>query len=407
MAPRHSALGIPTANESELAIENTVNALNFEWGLGLNLSDSPDQNSPKKREETGITKTQEFRCLFRIRFICRKTSINASREIFQTQATRLYNGWVHKPRAERGVIPDATRHNPRRVTESERKQLLDCLFDILNDEYQKALELSKNTPISSRRRQLLEFDDSAIPWSMNRGMNDPKRPREDHDDSFFSKKVKKTECGPLPDMLPPQNPSRSFAGVSVNTSFASTTSLSERESIFSRQDSSIFASTQSTIADEDQPKLPTPSQEIREAFSKPQDNKTKSSDYGSSFDANLVPEVVEDLIDLGEEIPTPEKRERNPQIEGALSQDLLEIALGTDYTLTPKEVEFRDSLHQVFCKDARFVNLHSSSNCKTSRSTLIVEVCVISRHLRDYTSLSARWCLCQRYQRLSSQRRFG
>ncbi len=372
MAPRKPALDPPTANESTLAIQNTLEALNFEWDLNLQDPNSPDQDSPKKREESGLTHTIEYRCVSMIKLICRKTSIKGCRENFQAQAILLYNGWVHKPRAERGVVPEATRHRPHPVTEWERKQLLECLSETLNDEFQRAREISKNTPIS-KRRQLLEIDDSAVPWSISRDTNDPKRPRKVYDDSSFSRKLKILEHNP------PPNVSRPFAGRSGNTSFTSTVS---RDSIFSRQDESNFTNTQSTMVYEEEWKLPPPPQKTRESFSHPQDEKAKSSDYGSSFDPNLVAEeVVEDLIDFGEELPTLEKGERGVEIEEALSQDLLEIALGDESALSPKEIDFRESLHQIFCKDVLLINPDSGSNYETSRSTLVVEVCIISRNL--------------------------
>jgi hypothetical protein len=84
----------------------------------------PKTNYSAEKRERSLS----YQCIEKIRFLHFKKAFDPALLRFREQATILYSGWVRKPKAERGVVPEATRNKPRQVTERERVQRLRLLL---------------------------------------------------------------------------------------------------------------------------------------------------------------------------------------------------------------------------------------------------------------------------------------
>ena len=326
-----------------LKIKTIVESLSFNWDLRLKTPDPSE--SPEKR-----SKTAEEECVAKIVFLCWKDAIDPVLGRFRTEADILYSGWVHKPKAERGLLPKATRQTPRPVTPEERQQLLHCLLGNLTPDYDR-VKMESMSPSSVRRRamdlvdtnsslslpdfpRLPAVDDSPLPFSLtSKSRGDPKRRSDGESESTF----KKPKLPGPPSTRAPfrraysvnSNPPLSSGNLpgrrSVDTSFESNVS-----SIFSIGESSMLINTQSTEADDSFPVFSK--QNIQGAA----DDQAQSSDFGSCFDPDLVdlnfstapssPDLIdltsrisEDLIDL---------ESRNPNdAESEMAEDELQSRL--------------------------------------------------------------------------------
>ncbi len=324
-------------SSTDLRIKQVVSNLCFKWDLGLEVAEgeSPTKLPPVRRD-----------CLAKIRFLCWKKRIDTPLKKFDEEADNLYKKWVRKPKAERGVVPEATRHKPRPVTDAERDQLLHCLQQILREE-------SQHTPKRSGDLKSFSFtslEKGPVPFALSpRKVAQPKRPSEEgfNDVESSSKKMKQQD-GPstvevmLPksvnSMPPPDRgrPRRKASTVfrSADTSFASTTS-----SIFSRPSlgNSIFQNTQET-APEDEDSIPT---QPNTRPSSPIQNE-HGSDYGagSSFDSALAKAKYASGLLLGTEI-------RDSHVDERLSQDFNEHRL-KEPTIESVTALISDRLKEAF-----------------------------------------------------------
>jgi hypothetical protein len=102
-------------------------------------------------------------CIEKIRFLHFKKAFDPALLRFREQATILYSGWVRKPKAERGVVPETTRNKPRPVTERERVQRLRLLLGVLKEDLSKWM--TENTPSPARFLSSQEVDGSPLPLS--------------------------------------------------------------------------------------------------------------------------------------------------------------------------------------------------------------------------------------------------
>ena len=102
-------------------------------------------------------------CIEKIRFLHFKKAFDPALLRFREQATILYSGWVRKPKAERGVVPETTRNKPRPVTERERVQRLRLLLEVLKEDLSKWM--TENTPSPARFLSSQEVGGSPLPLS--------------------------------------------------------------------------------------------------------------------------------------------------------------------------------------------------------------------------------------------------
>ncbi|OWP06091.1 hypothetical protein B2J93_1848 [Marssonina coronariae] len=314
-----------------------------EWDLGLSF-DNPG--------------SIEYKCCEVIRFCCHKKIFDRAYQEFTREATTIYQGWINKPRGERGTIPDATRRRRRPVNPAEREELLRCFlatFKHFRDAFQR---LNGGTPPSIKlkadgyRRQLKQ-EAAIVPipslLSPSPRVSSDKRQREEpFADVPSTKKSKETRDPDLPPHQPPRMaPPRGRPRMqearqprSANTSFASTV-----PSVFSQEEqSSSFQNTQTTLPDTGL------GQESQDALTPWQDDRyVCSSDYrSSSFDAHvrglLEEEILNDHSSTAPVSPAEEK----------LSQDLLEFAIDNasrpdgEPSETDAEKRFRDQLQGTF-----------------------------------------------------------
>ena len=110
-----------------------VDKLNKEYNLGIHIV--PLSLSPRKRKEALTTEDEHV--AERIHSLVRRLGFrpNALPEIdeqFNQEARRVCSRWVRKPRATPNVIP-VTDASPRASTAEERRQLRECLLEILLD----------------------------------------------------------------------------------------------------------------------------------------------------------------------------------------------------------------------------------------------------------------------------------
>ncbi|KAB8296442.1 hypothetical protein EYC80_009183 [Monilinia laxa] len=246
---------------------------------------------------------------------------------FDREATHLCVSWVHKPRADRDVIPE-TRHQGRHlVIPNERMELLKCLRNILSEPYEKTRCLhqsgSSKVNTSARYAQRTQPDDSPVAFSISSSRkHDGKHPLEPFPDiNTGVKKAKGPETrasareslSKLPppgwNVSRPQNTRTDKAkmaspkgegNLNMNTSFETNIS-----SVFSQTFSSTFINSQSTDPDsEPEPelvmKLHSESLSLQDFDHRLE---TQSSDFGSSFDLAEAERTWTESF--GAKIPSP------------------------------------------------------------------------------------------------------
>lgn len=218
-------------------------------------------------------------------YLCQKEINDTSLHEFSTEAQVLYKGWVSKPKAERGVVPQRSRTNTRPVSLVERAHLLLALTKITSSAMDKKL-LEEREKVKLNPRT--SFDDAPVPLdllvskpsttSSKRHSDDasqinepvkrskladpfvkPDKPAVKAEFSIFSRKPSDSSLPP-----PVQGNKPDISSRVADTSFAS----SHNSSLF---DESNVVFTQETVPD------------IEKAANKNGDSQG-SENFGSSFD---------------------------------------------------------------------------------------------------------------------------
>lgn len=338
--------------EINLKIKMTVEKLSYRWGLCL---DPPkDCDSPRKRSEEPRTIEQEI--VFKVKALCFRKAIDPLVKRFEDEAEVLYSGWVHKPKAERGVVPERTRHSRVAVTEKERAYLLSCLRNILTEQYNATMTPKKqhlaagdaNASVGNPSRRRL--DDRPIPFPVSKIDSKRSRGQINNDDITFKKprlpqqagaSISRTDSLPGLSMQVPEGGTRS-----ATTSFASDASSIFSNAQFNNSNRSLpEVSTQETIPS--QPMLDNKDIGVDMQYRDPPDtsfgSETQSSEYegGSSFDAALL-EADADHVDVSQS---------DPAIDDELSQDRLEqVVIADDEVNELGEEELKERLRGIFRK---------------------------------------------------------
>jgi hypothetical protein len=352
----------PSASQSkkqediDFEVKSIIGNLNDEWSLELPIPE--EVASPEKR---GSHKEQ--RCFNMIYFlVCKNEAYPPVRE-FVVEAERLYIGWVSKPKAERGVVPESTRHKKKPVTAEERVKLLHVLYTLLSEKADKVKSQHaasplrwRQTPFESKNSRTPNVDDSPLPFPKMKP--DSKRQRDDQsiEPTSPKKKVKtpdKEKAEALATksanaMLPPprgrpivQEPKN---WRSANTSFESNATsavFSNASQSFSRSRSRL-PDTQETVPDLEDLNVHT--QEDPSSATVQKENHTSSEfGVGSSFEAALA--QTSDPVGLmqGSEVDSE-------HVDDELSQDLLESGIARDSCGVTEEDNLQERLEGVFRK---------------------------------------------------------
>ena len=351
-----------------LKIAAVVSSLSHEWDLRLVLPLPGD--SPSKR----VNQTLEQKCVFIIKALTFKDAIDSVLEDFRSQANILYSRWVHKPKGDRGTVPEKTRHKPHPVSDKERIELQTLFHDIANFEFTQIMTEERNTPLSKRRLLRsddgniaadpsasstgLLIDDTPIPsklQSSSRKLSLKRAAETVHDESKIFKRPPKPGSKPETDVLSrasfstatdserARNLSHDFSTIrSASDTFTSYVP-SDFETSFNRSGglSDVFSTTQSTESDD----------QISEYYF---DRLTKasiiekqhhSSEYGSSLDADLVK-----VADSFHNVPDPlESDSVRTETDDDIYEDAVDVLFEEDDVNTgEKEGRLRDSLKGIF-----------------------------------------------------------
>ncbi|KAM0172439.1 hypothetical protein ACHAPC_010765 [Botrytis cinerea] len=294
--------GSRSTEEIDLILEGR----NSKWDLRLpvNTFESPKERNLRyrSREEECVKKI-----VAQIKFLYFQNpeGLFDALETFDRQAHTLYGGWVLKVKADRGVLPDRTRHRPRPIASDERRKLQEELLKVLGLKYEVTASRSRQggssrayTPIRSIGKTP-KPDDSPLAFPLNSARKmDGKHlldPFPSIDTSIKKAKVPEVKSSGYegPSRVPmsqwslskPQFtethqqttvPLKGDGNSNWNTSFTTNAST-----IFSQEYSSTLVNTQATEPE------PEPIMKLRiEPYSSDdQESNTQSSDFGSSFDA--------------------------------------------------------------------------------------------------------------------------
>ncbi|ETI24302.1 hypothetical protein G647_03671 [Cladophialophora carrionii CBS 160.54] len=146
-----------TPHDTSRRIDQAIDSLNALWDLGLPRLHGVDADLA---DETGRLAS---RCSKRIRFLCyRAADIEAILADFNQNARQIHSEWVFKPSQERGTLPvlpqskslverdfrSKHKSGAVRLSDTQRHQLQERLFKILDDNY----ELAKMTRTYSTER---------------------------------------------------------------------------------------------------------------------------------------------------------------------------------------------------------------------------------------------------------------
>ncbi|KAF7865345.1 hypothetical protein EAF04_006322 [Stromatinia cepivora] len=350
-APKTPSLaGKIRANEE---IKGIYDSLNGRWGLGLLQrgfeSPASRQTRRKSPEEQLVDEI-----MFKIKYLYHKNLVYTLLDSFNAQAQGLYSGWVYKPKADRGVVPEKTRQRPHPTTPDERMELLKCLAAILNTEYE-GCQPGSATPSSRGLQQgsLLKAnasgrfirktqpDDSPVAFQLQSAQKlDAKRPLEpflDISTSIKKTKVPETKSSgreslsklppPQWNISRPQNtktdlskmvPLKGDATTKVDTTF--TTNVS---GVFSQGYSSTLVNTQSTAPDPD-PEPVTKKLRPEPLSLDEQGPKTQSSDFGSSFDTSEADRVYAESFGAGDPSQDPPRYDMVDDTDEEMSDGMLD-----------------------------------------------------------------------------------
>ncbi|KAL2074164.1 hypothetical protein VTL71DRAFT_7942 [Oculimacula yallundae] len=333
------------------AFETRLQWLCNDWDLGLDVK--------RKTRDVHGDLTLDCKCVNLLRFCHHKKVFDRVVSDFDKDARVLYQGWVNKPRADRGTIPPPTRRQKRPVNAAERDVLLQCLCKICKEYSDAWHKTSGGTPkhiLDKIRESTFDVAPVSTPSIIapSPRADSEKRPRDESfaDIPVTKKKTRQPDLPPqrsLSDMAPPRgrplrqesNPQASARKSSASFSRSANTSFTESEAsepVFSQDVDNSWVATQETIPDD----LP----EMREAFTTLQDDKYISSNYeSSSFEARIADIPEDDLIERIDLL-----RPASP-VEEELSQDLLDFGIeGSTAPAeeTPEEAQLRERLKNVF-----------------------------------------------------------
>ncbi|TVY46044.1 RNA-dependent RNA polymerase [Lachnellula subtilissima] len=318
----------------ECEIELIIGNLNHEWELNIPMP--KEVKSPEKRGES-----REQKCFNMIFFLAFKNQVIPPIRAFILDADNLYSRWVIKPKAERGVVPEVTRHRPKPITPTERSKLLQMLSTLLFEKSEEIKSQHATSPLRWRKSTQDEnaehpkLDDSPVPFPRLRQEPPNKRVREGAIETGPSKKIKtpeKTEVLAAKNtntMLPPPR-GRSIASEpkgwrSANTSFES----NAVSSVFSQSMQSIQPNTQDTVPDleetfyqtQDADRKEPGSATTNEGITTREGNHTSSEfGVGSSFEAALAQTSDPHGFLQGSDFIEAD-------VEDELSQDVMDITI--------------------------------------------------------------------------------
>ena len=432
------------ADEINLKIVWVVQNLNFTWDLDLPIPKKDD--SPNNRKET-----PREDCVNLIRFLTFKNEIDGILTDFNHQAEILYSGWVCKPKADRGVVPEKTRQRLHPVTDGERLQLQKYFIHKAAQRRIEIMSEEQKSPLSARPKIRQRLDDSPItsklpatkPGSKKRAAEDgdpfkvPAIPLQDGNKrrSMSSRSSSngarsrppsseqgKAIASATPKNIPTAQHQKSSVNpelLSRNTSFASVAS-SVFDSFLVDANASMPSLSQTTVPDEEDvalppaesleapiqlhsmanvardepnplPQLPTPqAPRPRTEFSSLPGTQS-SSQYGSSFDEQAVLESFKE-IDNPSFTGNPEATAANTGVDEELSQDLQDFDLSSqpvdvDAGASP-EKRLHQRLEDVFRK-LFFILLRNfcTANAQSSRNSRLSFKYSSSRPIRNSSSI--------------------
>ena len=356
-------------DDINLKISAVVSSLSHEWDLQLVLPLPGD--SPSKR----INQTRSQKCVFMIKALTFKDAIDSVLDDFRSQADILYSQWVHKPKGDRGTVPERTRHKPHPVSDQERVELQSLFLDIANHEFAQFMTQERETPLSQRRvlrsdeenitagrsasSAGLLIDDTPIPSKLLSSSGKPslKRAAEAaHDESETIKRLSKTGSKSELDVV-------SRASFSTSTdrergtklSHDSTTFMSINDSFISFAPSvfDISVNRSGDLSDISTTKIAGSDDQIIEYHFDPStkvsiiEKQHRRSEYGSSFDASLAK-----VADSFDSVPDPlESASVGTEVDDDVYEDAVDILLEEDGAkIGEKEGNLRNSLKGIFRK---------------------------------------------------------
>ena len=378
----------------ECEIELIIKNLNHEWKLNIPMP--KEVKSPEKRGES-----REQKCFNMIFFLAFKNQVIPPIRAFILDADKLYSRWVVKPKAERGVVPEVTRHRPKPITPTERSKLLEMLSTLLFEKSEEIKSQYAASPLRWRKSTQDEnaeqpkLDDSPVPFPRLRQEPPNKRVREGPIETGPSKKVKtpeKTEVLVAKNtntMLPPPR-GRSVAPESkswrsANTSFES----NAVSSVFSESMRSVQPNTQETVPDLEETFYQTQEADREEPGSATTREGTThegnhtSSEFGvcSSFEAALAQTSDPNGFFQGSEFTEAD-------VEDELSQDVMDIAIDPIHeprgTISNEDI-LKERLEDVFREHTYLLSLLLLTI--NSTPTACLELRFLCKTLRDHASV--------------------
>jgi hypothetical protein len=357
-------------DDINLKINTVISSLSYEWDLQLEVPKPGDSPSSRRLQ------TLPQKCVFKIKGLTFKNAIDTVLADFYYQADILYSRWVHKPKGDRGTVPEKTRHKPRPVSDKERVELQNLFYQIADREFAQIMIQERGTPLSKRRTLRSDdinvsirpsgssantpVDDTPIPssfFSSNRRPSLKRVAEAVHEESNTFKRTPKldsksgqeapsgasfaTSATSNREMNPPQE-SRKVR--SANTSFASEVPSVFDLNSFSRSTTSLDVFLTQTTDHDDQC-LDVQFQTVLKANITEQSN---SSEYEgeSSFDAELA--KMADSFN-GPEMNRLEPGSIRTEVDEDLCQGQIGISLKPDEP-DSKEGKLRECLEGIFRK---------------------------------------------------------
>jgi hypothetical protein len=358
-----------------LKISAIVSSLSHEWDLQFELPKPGD--SPSNRQNQTLAQ----RCVFTIKGLTFKNAIDSVLDDFYSQANIMYSRWVHKPKGDRGTVPEKTRHRPHPVSDKERFELQTLFYEIASREFRPIITKESETPLSKRHslrphnrddisldrspspsRERPVLDDTPIPSKLLFGTRKPslKRAAETaYDESMVFKRPPKpdsrSELGPDPRLSfsmtttegRMRKPSHDASTImSVNTSSNSFAhSVFDNSFDISRGQSDAYSTTQITEADDDDLEHQT-NHSIK--LSLIDDHQSSEYEGGSSFDARLS-----DVVKLERSFQSANNESQHESVvteaDDEIFEDAVDNLLGNDDPkIIAREQKLRDSLKNVF-----------------------------------------------------------
>lgn len=354
-----SASMIPSSPQKNIKdveheIRGIIESLNDEWDLHLPMPE--EVKSPEKRGNS-----KEQKCFNMIIFLAFRKQLTPSTRQFRAKADEFYDRWVFKPKAERGVVPEKTRHRRKPVTQTERGELLHLLYTLLREKSEAIKSQHMASPLRWRNTfqgengEAPKLDDSPVPFpKLRQDPNpNPKRARDEDEpiETGPSKKVKTPEKTEVTSknantMLPPPR-GRAVAPEpngrrSANTSFESNAA----SSVFSQSMRSMQPDTQETVPDLEETFYQAKGAGEEEPGSAVTRENHTSSEFnvGSSFEAALAQTSDPNGVLQGSEFI-------EGKVDDELSQDVMDIAIdsfhGLRGTISNEDI-LKDRLEDVF-----------------------------------------------------------